>query len=249
MGARGDGAGREEAAWRDLIAQYRTDVPAGEGERPWPEREDLPPRTRGGPGDDTGPDTDPALGAGLGGGPSLDLSDPPGAAGAPPDVAPPDAAAPPDAGPATPGLGPRWTGYAPKGPARSGSGGSPGSDASGHGSNGRGASGHENGDEGPDTARVVRPASPPPPPQSDDDEFIPPEPPPLPTLDPVAKGAWTGLFAGPGYLLVATVVGWQIPGWAAFCAIGAFIAGFATLVVRMGDRPPRDSGPDDGAVV
>src|SRR6266581_1540696 len=25
--------------------------------------------------------------------------------------------------------------------------------------------------------------------------------------------------------------------------------GMATLVVRMGDRPPRDSGPDDGAVV
>jgi hypothetical protein len=42
---------------------------------------------------------------------------------------------------------------------------------------------------------------------------------------------------------------WQVPGWAAFCAVAAFVGGFATLVVHMGDRPPRDSGPDDGAVV
>jgi hypothetical protein len=106
-------------------------------------------------------------------------------------------------------------------------------------------------DFGPDPgARVVRPARPAsPPPEDDEDHFIPPLPPPLPGLDPVTKGAWAALFGGPGYLLVAIMLGWSVPGWAGFCAVGAFVGGFATLVLKMGDRPPRDSGPDDGAVL
>jgi hypothetical protein len=98
--------------------------------------------------------------------------------------------------------------------------------------------------------RIVRPADPAPPPPADDDEhYVPPVPPPLPRLDPVSKGAWTALFGGPGYLLLAVLLGWVVPNWAAFCAVAAFVGGFATLVVRMGDRPPDDSGSDDGAVV
>jgi hypothetical protein len=102
---------------------------------------------------------------------------------------------------------------------------------------------------GPPQIRIVRPASAAPPPDEDDDHFVPPVPPPLPRLDPVTKGAWVALFGGPLYLLVAVMASWQVPDWAAFCAVAAFVGGFATLVVRMGDRPPRDSGPDDGAVV
>jgi hypothetical protein len=102
---------------------------------------------------------------------------------------------------------------------------------------------------GPPQIRIVRPASATPPPVGDDDHFVPPQPPPLPRLDPVTKGAWFALFGGPLYLLVAVMASWQVPDWAAFCAVAAFVGGFATLVVRMGDRPPRDSGPDDGAVV
>jgi len=99
-------------------------------------------------------------------------------------------------------------------------------------------------------ARIVRPAAPEPlPPTGDDEHYVPPVPPPLPRLDPVSKGAWTALFGGPGYLLLAVLLGWVVPSWIAFCAVGAFVGGFATLVVRMGDRPPGDSGPDDGAVV
>ena len=102
----------------------------------------------------------------------------------------------------------------------------------------------------PSQPRIIRPASAvPPPPASDEGDFVPPVPPPLPTLDPVAKGAWVALFGGPAYLLIATMAGWAVPGWAAFLAVAAFVAGFATLVIRMGDRPPRDSGPDDGAVL
>ena len=78
---------------------------------------------------------------------------------------------------------------------------------------------------------------------------MPPPPPPLPALDPVAKGAWASLFGGPAYLLVSVMAGWEVPGWAAFLAVAAFVGGFAALVVRMGDQPPRDSGPDNGAVV
>ncbi|WP_245637892.1 hypothetical protein, partial [Actinomadura rubrobrunea] len=85
-------------------------------------------------------------------------------------------------------------------------------------------------------------------PSSDDDEghFVPPPPPPLPNPDPLTKGAWGALVGGPLYLLLTVVMDWHVPGWAAFLAVAAFIGGFVTLVLRMGDEP-RD--PDDGAVV
>jgi hypothetical protein len=83
-----------------------------------------------------------------------------------------------------------------------------------------------------------------------DDEgehFIPPAPPPLPKLDPMAKGAWAALFGGPGYLVVATAAGWSVSGFAAFCAVAAFVAGFAILVLRMNEPEPKaPGGPDDG---
>ena len=102
----------------------------------------------------------------------------------------------------------------------------------------------------PPQPRIIRPAGPEPlPPAGEDEHFVPPVPPPLPRLDPVSKGAWLALFGGPGYLLLAVMVGWQIPSVVAFCAVAAFVGGFTTLVVRMQDRPPGDSGPDDGAVV
>jgi hypothetical protein len=103
---------------------------------------------------------------------------------------------------------------------------------------------------GPPHARIIRPAARLPLPGGDDDDhYVPPVPPPLPRLDPVTKGAWVALFGGPGYLLAAVIAGWAVPGWAAFGCVAAFVGGFATLVMRMPERPPRDSGPDDGAVV
>ncbi|HYK32992.1 MAG TPA: hypothetical protein VEV63_13575 [Streptosporangiaceae bacterium] len=82
-----------------------------------------------------------------------------------------------------------------------------------------------------------------------DDRYIPPPLPPQPGLDPVAKGAWLALFGGPGYLLIATLLSWQIAGWAALAAVIAFIAGFVVLVFRLGDGPSKRDGPDQGAVV
>jgi membrane associated rhomboid family serine protease len=84
-------------------------------------------------------------------------------------------------------------------------------------------------------------------PEDDEGRFIPPEPPPLPKLDPVTKGAWAALFGGPAYLVVATAVGWSVPGIAAFCAVAAFVTGFAILVLRMNESSgPGPGGPDDG---
>jgi hypothetical protein len=82
-----------------------------------------------------------------------------------------------------------------------------------------------------------------------DDRYIPPPLPTPPKLDPVARGAWTALFGGPGYLFVATLLNWQVPGWAALAGIIAFVAGFTILVFRLGDGPSRRDGPDQGAVV
>jgi hypothetical protein len=84
--------------------------------------------------------------------------------------------------------------------------------------------------------------------EEDEDEghFIPPPPPPLPSADTTTKVAWVALFGGPLYLLTAAVLSWEVPGWVAFLAVAAFVGGFVTLVLRMGDDP-RD--PDDGAVV
>ena len=102
------------------------------------------------------------------------------------------------------------------------------------------------------TARVIKYAQPEP--EADEEElepddeghYVPPPPPPLPSGDPVTRGAWVALVGGPLYLLLTVILGWDVPGWAAFLAVAAFIGGFVALVLRMGDEP-RD--PDDGAVV
>jgi hypothetical protein len=230
------GASGEESAWHDLIANFAVEPDPAGGEPPWPERENLPAPSHAGPAADSGPDTDPDL--------RLDLTD-----GTGPEY---DFGAGPDGQ-----QGPQPHGPAGPGPADGGTGtGSTGPGSTGPGSTGPGGTGP--GGTGPGTRsgrrpsqpRIIRPASAvPPPPASDDENFVPPVPPPLPTLDPVAKGAWVALFGGPAYLLIATMAGWAVPGWAAFLAVAAFVAGFAILVIRMGDRPPRDSGPDDGAVL
>ena len=244
MKGSGRGAsGGEEAAWRDLIANYTAEPEADGGEMPWPERENLPGPRRAGVLPDPGPDTDPSL--------TLDLSDtdPSLDLGA-------DPAGSPEPGPA----GGPASRPSPGHPGVPGGNGPPASTANGPAVNGPAAHGPHpigrNEDPAPSgpgpggRPRIVRPASSvPPPAPPEDEDFVPPVPPPLPSLDPVAKGAWAALFGGPGYLLLATMAGWAIPGWAAFLAVAAFVGGFATLVIRMGEKPPRDSGPDDGAVL
>jgi hypothetical protein len=193
-------ASDEEAAWRELVAQYSAPA-ATDGGAPWPVREELSgtrqasSRAPGVTGADeqAGPDDREQAGPD-----DPEQADPDGAQKPPQEWTDP-----------IPGVIPA-----------------------------------------PPHVRIVRPASPAPlPPAGDDEHYVPPVPPPLPRLDPVSKGAWAALFGGPAYLLLAVLLGWVVPSWAGFCAVAAFVGGFATLVVRMGDRPPNDSGPDDGAVV
>lgn len=96
-------------------------------------------------------------------------------------------------------------------------------------------------EERPLTARVVKPAA-----EDEDDHFVPPTPPPLPKPDAMTRIAWVALLGGPVYLVAAVFLRWEVPSWAAFAAVAAFIGGFVALVLRMGDEPPED---DDGAVV
>jgi hypothetical protein len=120
---------------------------------------------------------------------------------------------------------------------------------------GGGGGGRADPASGADRTRVIRPAVPPrgaePAPGAEDDEehYIPPPPPPLPHLDPLAKGAWTALFGGPAYLVLTSIVGWNVPGWAALLAVMAFVGGFAVVVTRLGDGPSRGEGPGNGAVL
>jgi len=93
------------------------------------------------------------------------------------------------------------------------------------------------------TARVVKPATDD---EDEEDHFVPPPPPPLPKPDAMTRFAWIALLGGPVYLVASVFLSWQVPSWAAFAAVAAFIGGFVALVLRMGDEPPED---DDGAVV
>lgn len=96
-------------------------------------------------------------------------------------------------------------------------------------------------------SRVVRSAKAEPS-SAEEEHYIPPPPPPIPSGDLVSRLAWSGLLGGPAVVLITSLLG-GTPSWLAFLAVAGFIGGFVVLVVRMGDRPPRDSGPDDGAVV
>jgi hypothetical protein len=86
-------------------------------------------------------------------------------------------------------------------------------------------------------------------PANPENRYIPPPPPPMPKVDPVVKGAWLALFGGPAYLLIATILGWNVPDWGELLAIAAFVIGFVVLVSKLGDGPSRRDGPDQGAVV
>jgi hypothetical protein len=103
-----------------------------------------------------------------------------------------------------------------------------------------------------DRTRVVRPAGDPrsyTPAEEGDDRYVPDPLPPPAKLDSVSKAALVAVIGGPGYLLIASVLlHWPISATAAFVAVAAFIGGFVTLVVKLGDRQRRDDD-DDGAVL
>jgi hypothetical protein len=221
----------EDATWRDLVARFETPTTTA-GPVPWPDRENVP-----------RPRPEPAHGA--------DAADgSPGTRGSPPAPAP--------GGPNGDGAGTQEPRADADARTRGGEGirgfddegvrgafdtdAIPGATAPDviQGARERRAAAHST------RARRIRARRAPrgPAPEDDGEHFVPPTPPPLPKLDPVTKGAWAALFGGPGYLVVATAAGWSVPGIVAFCAVAAFVTGFAILVLRMNEPGP--DGPDDG---
>jgi hypothetical protein len=101
-----------------------------------------------------------------------------------------------------------------------------------------------------DRGRVIRHATDPrnySPPEEGDERYVPVPLPPPAGIDPITKAAWVGVIGGPAYLLIVSLF-LSVSPTAAFIAVGAFVAGFVTLIVKLGDRPKRDDD-DDGAVV
>ncbi|QVQ53225.1 hypothetical protein J4H86_05445 [Spiractinospora alimapuensis] len=83
---------------------------------------------------------------------------------------------------------------------------------------------------------------------ADEGHYVPPPPPPFPTGTPAGRLAWTGVLGGPALVLVMVMLGRYVPGWLLFCVLVGFIVGMVVLIIRMPDRPPRRSDPDDGAI-
>ena len=235
----------DEAAWRDLIARF--DVPADQtgASVPWPVSEDLP-EPPASPADpavtSTERDTAPAD-------PASRLAEPAATSAEPGDG--PEAPAGPDAPAGLADLaGPS---------AEQGAGPAPrdGSDA-GHQPDQIGGPATQPANPATrfvipaDRTRVIRPAGDPrayTPPEEEDEPYVPVPLPPPAKMDSVTKAALAGVVGGPGYLLIASLfLHWTISPEAAFVAVAAFVAGFVTLVVKLGDRSGRDDD-DNGAVL
>ena len=234
---------RDQGAWRDLVARFELPVALEPPETPWPDRENVN-RAVPWPSEASRPEPEAQRGDGVVAPPATDKNtnqpDEPGP-GEKSDpgsdsasraqthairarVVKPASGIPPATDQAQ-----GWNSAALAGQASGVPAGSDPGEATGH--TDLGGLGLEDEDE------------------NSDDRYVPPHVPPLPRIDPVARGAWTALFGGPGYLLIATALSWQIPGWAELAAVIAFVAGFVVLVSRLGDGPSRRDGPDQGAVV
>jgi hypothetical protein len=85
--------------------------------------------------------------------------------------------------------------------------------------------------------------------EDDEGHFVPPEPPPLPEADATAKFAWLGVIGGPLLLLLAVLLRWEMTWWLATVAVGGFLGGCVTLVMRMRTDDEDDGDPGRGAVV
>jgi hypothetical protein len=249
----------DEAAWRDLIARF--DVPADRSGAsvPWPVSEDLPQDLPESPASSDSPAVS-----------STELD------AAPADLG--DPATEQDAGPAAPGDGsdagrhPDQLGGPANqlgGPANQlgGPANQPGGPANQPGGPANQPGGPASQPASPasqpaspatrfaipaDRTRVIRPAGDPrayTPAEEEDEPYVPVPLPPPAKMDSVTKAALAGVIGGPGYLLLASLIlHWTISPEAAFVAVAAFIAGFVTLVVKLGDRSGRDDD-DNGAVL
>ena len=267
----------DEAAWRDLIARFDDPADGTSMGSPWPASEDLREPGDSQPEDDRGPAEHGSGPADIrpgreergararptdgGAGPVEQgaSAEPTGGAGTAGQNA---GAGPTDRGvkPADRGAG-GW-------PADSGAGATPAdrgvADAGAQDSLGKAGAPDSLGRPGQpaspmigfiipsDRTRVIRPAGDPrsyTPPEEEDEPYVPVPLPPPAKLDSVTKAALAGVIGGPGYLLVVSIfLHWTISAEAALIAVAAFVAGFVTLIMKLGDRSSHDDD-DDGAVL
>ena len=235
----------DEAAWRDLIARF--DVPADRtgASVPWPVSEDLP-EAPPSPADPAVTSSErgaaPADPAGRLADPAATSAEPGDGLAGPADLAGPSAE--------------QGAGAA----AEQGAGAAEARDASDAGRQPDQLAGSATQSVNPatrfvipaDRTRVIRPAGDPrayTPAEEEDEPYVPVPLPPPAKMDSVTKAALAGVVGGPGYLLIASLfLHWTISPEAAFVAVAAFVAGFVTLVVKLGDRSGRDDD-DNGAVL
>jgi hypothetical protein len=228
----------DEAAWRDLVARF--DVPTDRTTTvvPWPAIEDLPeaptqpgmpdnaaesPTHRAEAGRPSAKDGAATDSSGRKAEPSAPTADPADASGRAPD-------------PSGWGTDPA-AGKAQESPSQSDQKSGPATSFA----------------IPPDRTRVIRPAGSPrsytPPEEANEDPYLPEPLPPPARLDSTSKAALAGVIGGPGYLIIASIfLHWTISAEAALIAVAAFVGGFVTLVVKLGDRSRRDDD-DDGAVL
>jgi hypothetical protein len=234
----------DEAAWRDLVARFDAPADLTTTDTPWPAQEDLPESTVR-PARPVGP-----------------TSSQPGS---------PTTPAEPADGHADPGRTADPAGRTPEAPGRATDSAGRVADPAGRTTDAAGRTADQAGRAAdptsasdqptrpvtsfalpPDRTRVIRPASDPrayTPAEEADERFVPAPLPPPARLDSASKAALAGVIGGPGYLLIASIfLHWTISPAAALIAVAAFVGGFVTLVIKLGDRPGRDDD-DDGAVL
>ncbi len=83
----------------------------------------------------------------------------------------------------------------------------------------------------------------------DDDHFVPLPPPPVPPAQPATRWALLAIAAGVGLLMLSAFGNLQDTSTMAFLGLVGIVGGFVTLIVRLHNGPPTDSGPDNGAVL
>jgi hypothetical protein len=98
------------------------------------------------------------------------------------------------------------------------------------------------------SARADVPEEPAPSASLEEEHFVPPPPPPVPHGDALSRFAWFGVLGAPVIGFICVLLGWTLEGWQALLLAGAFVGGFTTLVIRMGNRDV-DDDPQGGAVV
>ena len=231
----------DEAAWRDLIARFDVPTDRTTAVVPWPDIEDLPgrPSPAGMPGGTAGPRESSTPAAASRGDaqraatdPSVPMTDLSG-----PTLASSGSSADTSGRSADPSRGT--------------------SDAAAKGADSTSPPDQISGPATSfaipaDRTRVIRPAGLPrsyTPPEEDEERYVPEPLPPPAKLDSTSKAALAGVIGGPGYLLVASIfLHWTVSAEAALIAVAGFVAGFVTLIIKLGARSGKDDD-DDGAVL